>query len=515
MLSDWLAADEQRKADRQLLLSPVGSAATGPSESTPAPTGARRWQLPLAVAILLVTAAGVGAALLLPHRQSWPAHWDPRVASIAAFDETHRGLRFKHPVPVVFLTDAAFKQKAEGPSTTTAQDRSQEQEIVAELRALGLTSGNPSLIAGSRNLVGADLVGFYDFQAKKVWVRGTDLTPYVRVVLAHELTHVLQDQNFGVLHPKDDDAQAAYTAVVEADAVRMQNTYLQSLSTADQQTYSNEQDALGSQVDVAASSVPQALSDQQDFPYQVGPHFIDVIVAAKGTSGIDDALRNPPTSTMEIIEPSRYLSSQQTVTVAPPALSTGELRLEAPSTAGAFELFQILSAHLDVGQAWLAARTWNGDSSIVYRSQGRVCVRLDVAALVDPTPLQTAFAKWVQNSGNAGHDSTSKVNGNVRLDACDPGPGVAYAASPGAVGPLDTLNIRGQLAEGVASSTGFSPAMVDCATDAIIEVAGEQGLSRLVDLVNNGDATLVRQFSTDLGLQARPVVATQCAGQTS
>jgi hypothetical protein len=434
--------------------------------------------------------AGVLAAWLMTRGgPAWPHQWDPRVASIAAFDESHRDLRFRHPVPVVFLSDAAFRQKLVGAGgSTTAKQRLDIQRVVEELRALGLTSGSPELLSGARNLVGTGVQGLYDFKAKKVWVRGDVMTPYVQVVLAHELTHVLQDQNFGVHHPKGDDADAAYTAVVEADAVRMQNLYLKSLTPADQHTYDQEQNATGTQVGNAASAVPAALVDSEQFPYQIGPHFVESLIAARGTGGLDDALRRPPTSTLEIIEPSRYLADTQVVPVGPPDLRPGEQRLEAPSTVGAFQVFEILADRLDTGRAWQAASTWAGDSSIVYRAQGRTCIRLDMAAH---------------------RGGVSRLNGNVRFDVCDPGP-AATTSPPAAIGALDALDIRGQLADGIAASAKLQPGRVDCITDVVVAAAGNQGLKHIVDLANQGDRAGLLAFYQGLGTQARPAIQARC-----
>jgi hypothetical protein len=453
--------------------------------------------------VALVVAAG--SWLLLRGGPSWPHSWDPRVAPIAAFDEAHRGLRFEHPVPVVFLSDAAFRTKVAG-SGTTAKDRAQVQRIVEELRALGLTSGNPELLSGARNLVGSDVEGYYDFKAKKVWVRGEAMTPHLRVVLAHELTHVLQDQHFGVHHPKGDDVDAAYTSLIEADAVRMQNLYLKSLSPADQRAYQQADNATGVVVGKAANAVPAAIVEGQQFPYQIGPQFIDTVIAAKGTGGLDDAMRTPPTSTLQIIEPSRYLAGDQPRVVDPPGLAAGERRLEVPSTLGAFELFEVLSDRLDVGQAWKAARTWTGDSSVVYTAGGHTCVRVDIAVFLDTQPLVDALGSWVRSSH---YGRVSQVNGNVRLDACDPGPKAA-APPQASVGPLDALDIRGQLASGVSQSTKLPPDAIDCIGDILLEVAGGHGLQQIVTLATSGDTARLATFSQALGLLARPAIQAQC-----
>jgi hypothetical protein len=467
----------------------------------------RPWILALGVVATACLVAGVASLLLLPRHRSWPKQWDPRVASIAAFDQAHRGLRFKHPVPVVFLSDAAFRRKVDGSDTpTSAKDRSAAQHLVEELRSFGLTSGTPDLLSGARGLVGSDVEGFYDFNAKKVWVRGDVVTPHLRVVLAHELTHVLQDQNFGVHDPKDDDADAAYRALIEADASRMQNLYLKSLSRAEQGAFQRVEDSTGTGAQQAATAVPLALVEGQQFPYQLGPHFVDTVLAAKGTSGLDDALRSPPRSTLQVIEPSRYLSGDQPVSVDPPPLSGGEHQLEPPSTLGAFEVFEVLAARLDAGQAWIAAQTWAGDSSIVYRAGGRTCVRTDIAVTGDRQPLLDALRAWV---AAAGYGNTSVVGGRARLDVCDPGPDAPPPPKP-PIGPLDTLDIRSQLADGIAASTDFTPKAVDCVADLLVRTAADTGLKRIVDLANSNDTTGLATYSRQLALRARPTILAQC-----
>ena len=107
--------------------------------------------------------------------------------------------------------------------------------------------GNIDLATSENNLAQSDVVGLYVDDKKTVFVRGTAMTPYVRVTLAHELTHALQDQYFDLqkldANVKDGDGDAL-TALVEGDAVRDQNLYEQSLSPADQQLYQNEQNQL-------------------------------------------------------------------------------------------------------------------------------------------------------------------------------------------------------------------------------------------------------------------------------
>src|SRR5690349_2575674 len=73
--------------------------------------GARSWGK-YALVVLLV-AAIVAAALLYRRskEESFPSKWDGRVAPIAAKVATLRGLSFKHPVKINYLTVPEFQKK--------------------------------------------------------------------------------------------------------------------------------------------------------------------------------------------------------------------------------------------------------------------------------------------------------------------------------------------------------------------------------------------------------------------
>src|SRR3712207_9092098 len=68
------------------------------------------------------------------------------------------------------------------------------------MRALGLVDGpfDASVLdAGAEEGV----LGFYDSQRRRLYVRGDAATPAVRRVLVHQLTHALDDQHFGLERP--------------------------------------------------------------------------------------------------------------------------------------------------------------------------------------------------------------------------------------------------------------------------------------------------------------------------
>ena len=98
--------------------------------------------------------------------------------------------------------------------------------------------------------------------------RRDDLTPAVRV-LAHELTHVFQDQWFETVLGGPDDLQGR--AVLEADAMRIENAYLDTLPGTDRDTAMEDNSA--DDIELAAfDEIAWALVDQrQDLPISRGP----------------------------------------------------------------------------------------------------------------------------------------------------------------------------------------------------------------------------------------------------
>src|SRR5207244_5455821 len=83
--------------------------------------------------------------------------------------------------------------------------------------------------------LGEQVAGFYDQFTKQLIVRreppasaGAMGPDGLRVVLAHEIEHALQDQNFGIPDMKtlpDDDARLARTALLEGDAMAVMTAY--------------------------------------------------------------------------------------------------------------------------------------------------------------------------------------------------------------------------------------------------------------------------------------------------
>jgi len=398
--------------------------------------------------------------------------WDPRVLGIVHFDEQHRGLTFKHPVAIEFLGNAQFDKQVSVPAPTAKSDRLAMSRALGELRALGLVHGKVNLAASENTLQQADVVGLYVDDKKTVFVRGRAFTPYVRVTLAHELTHALQDQYFD-LAKLQDQAKAtdgsALTALVEGDAVRIENAYQQSLSPADQQLFQREQ----AQLDKSSGQtgdVPEILSDILSFPYAFGPTFVDSLSSQGGNTAVDAAFRKPPVAEAQIVDPAAYPVGWKPVRVRVPSIAAGEHRIDTPSPFGQVSLFEVLGSRLGYGPAWAAVQGWQGDNSVPYSDHGKTCVAIDVVmGSADASArLVAAGRQWALSIPGA---AVTQAGRRVDLRSCDPG---ATAPAPPVVTPtaFDVLSARAQVIDAIMTGATVDFAMGRCVADGVIAAVG-------------------------------------------
>jgi hypothetical protein len=422
---------------------------------------------------LVVVLAATGGYLRLNQGPAYPAKWDPRVLDVVHFVEQNRGLTFKHPVAVRFLDDKAFVTKVQDPAPTK-EDRKDEQRLIEELRALGMLSGAPDLFKASNDLTAAGVLGVYIFQDKTLYVRGRELTAFVRVTLAHELTHALQDQYFdlGALRkhaPGGDDS--AVTALIEGDAMRIESAYENTLSKADKRAYDADQSDAAKRV--RGTDVPAVLEHLQEFPYVFGPAFLDSLVAH---DDVDSAFRHPPAVDAQIIDPRTYPLDWHPTSVKAPALPARATSLDHASPFGLWSLADMLGTRLGYARAWSAAGGWSGDSWQPYSLAGKTCVAVDVAALDDQGAqhLDTALTLWAGRTPGATVTRAARL---LSIRACDPGKhGVKAPVEPST---FDVLAGRAGLIHSLMSEDGLGFMKSACVGDDVIRQLGAAAFAQL------------------------------------
>jgi hypothetical protein len=449
----------------------------------------------LAIALAVLLVAGLGFVATHRDHHSYPSAWDPRVSQIASFVESERGAHFKHPVPVVFLSVADFKKKVARQSPPSSKERAELDRAAAALRAVGLMSGRVDLGAAADKLDQESVIGLYDPDAKKVWVRGTDLGPYVRATLAHEMTHALQDQLFDLRKMEaDTNADTPVRSLVEADAMRVERAYIDQLDDADRAAYDKKDEATQSGADI--SSVPDALTHGLAFPYVFGPAFEAALVAEGGLPAVDAAFRSPPQTEAEILNPRLYLDHIELAIVQRLPTPAGQ-RVVERIPFGQEDLTEVLAARIGFVPAWAAVQGWRGARTVVSTdTSGKVCVSINVAMDSDAhvTALRQAAQQWAATVKGA--SVVSGADRTVGMRSCDPG--VAAKALP-VNGPnaFDVLGARAGLVHELLHDGRISVDAAYCAVDAAM---GRLGVQAFADILKSDkpSADQINQVKTAL-----------------
>ncbi len=158
-----------------------------------------------------------------------------------------------------------------------------------------------------------------------------------RPVLAHELTHALQDQSFGLEKwmkagaadlagnsrdstqgdIENDETAAARQAVVEGQAMVVLIDYMlaptgQSLKDSPQIVEALKQGMLlGTADSIQFHNAPLYLKEALTFPYRFGIDFVADVLAKDGKEkAFAGVFANPPRTTREVMEPKAYLSGE-------------------------------------------------------------------------------------------------------------------------------------------------------------------------------------------------------------
>lgn len=185
-------------------------------------------------------------------------------------------------------------------------------------------------------LLKEQIAGYYDPKTRTVnlldWLDAEQQKP----VLAHELTHALQDQSFNLekyMKPADadlakkkeitaqdvenDEVSTTRQAVVEGQAMVVLVDYMlapMGLSLKDSpQVVQSLKDGMlvGTADSVQFRNAPIYMKEALTFPYRYGIDFVaDLLIKGGKDKAFADLFRNPPRTTRQIMEPQTYLSGE-------------------------------------------------------------------------------------------------------------------------------------------------------------------------------------------------------------
>jgi hypothetical protein len=256
----------------------------------------------------------------------------------------------------------------------------------------GLFPPGTDLKVEELKLMRQQVAGFYDPAAKvMVEVRGKNVLGSnlagrsvfsAELLQAHELTHALQDQHFGldkmlqqVKH--NDDEEIAIHSVIEGDATLAGLAYVAGGMTAEEEKRIVDHFAtVPDNFEPEASGTPLALSIPLMFQYTHGTRFVAEAWQRGGWAAVDALYRDPPRSSQEIMEPALYFDHRT------PPLNITIKGYERPlagwkkvddDTFGELLLKIIFDRNLPAGSPALKIpATWRGDRMIAFNKDGKI-----------------------------------------------------------------------------------------------------------------------------------------------
>ena len=223
-----------------------------------------------------------------------------------------RQLSFKRPVVYESLDRAGIRQVVAGKLSEQYSDQ-EIQNISTGYSAFGLLPPDFPLKQTYINLLGEQIAAFYDQHQHKLFMfQDANLeNAQNRVILAHELTHALQDQNFGLLNlaleiKDNDDRAAAASALIEGDATLVMSQYM--VKDLTWRTLTDTVSFSATQSMEEIRKAPHYLREMLVFPYIKGQQFCGAVFERGGFAALSAVYANPPVSTAQILHPEKYFA---------------------------------------------------------------------------------------------------------------------------------------------------------------------------------------------------------------
>lgn len=241
------------------------------------------------------------------------------------------------------------------------------------LRKFGLVPAVFHYRASIVKLLTEQVAGYYDPKAQQFYLADWIDLDGQKPVMAHELTHALQDQHFNLRRfqkwPKgDSDAELAAHALIEGDATLAMMHYMAKnpmvalafVRSLGSEGTSSEQ----------LKQTPRAIRESLLFPYEAGAAWATQIYRRGGWQLVSDAYKKLPLSSEHIIHADKYFSYEAPIKLQLPEmnalLGAGWTRVDY-DVNGEWGYYLILDQFLnDATLSKRSAAGWAGDRFALY-----------------------------------------------------------------------------------------------------------------------------------------------------
>jgi hypothetical protein len=329
------------------------------------------------------------------------------VDQIVEFASKDSGLPIKHQVKRHLASrDEVVSYLEKNMAEDKDAQRLRRSELV--LKKFGLLPRDFDLQGFLVTLLREQVAGYYDPKTKVVnlldWLDAEQQRP----VLAHELTHALQDQCFDLekwlkagtdindrneptaADIEEDEISEARQAVVEGQAMVTLVDYMlqptgQSLLGSPQIAEALKEGMLvGTADSVQFKNAPLFLKESLTFPYRYGLDFEAELLRSGGKQkAFAEAFTNPPRTTRQIMEPKTYLTGERLEPMRLPDFDHDFKNFDRfdIGAIGEFDVALLVDQYAGVAASHALYPHWRGGYYYAARPKGDAAAPLDVLYL--------------------------------------------------------------------------------------------------------------------------------------
>jgi hypothetical protein len=438
---------------------------------------------------ILVIALSLTAGLVAPGGAAQPAPQQPATTSAAARNAA-----------LVAATQEVLKETSElrelsilRPVQSSTQSRAEIERAVMKnldeevtpadmhaaevtLKKLGLAPPDFQYRALMIRLLTEQVAGYYEPKTRQFYLADWIDIDGQKPIIAHELTHALQDQHFNLRRfdrwPKgDSDAELAAHALIEGDATMAMAMYVAN-NPFRALTFLKSMGAMSiatEELDKAPRSVRESLL----FPYQEGMNWTRALYKQGGWPEVSKAFTTLPQSTEQILHPDKYFAREAPVKVLVPDITSllngGSKKSEVRSQRSASG-FQAVSSWKrlasDVNGEWgfylildeflksavesrRAAAGWSGDRTSVYENQKGEVLYISLSTWDTENEAREFFDAYVKRTQLRYPEATTLTESQRSV------PGLQTFRTPEGATAIELRGSRVLIVEGVPGEPGI------------------------------------------------------------
>ena len=329
------------------------------------------------------------------------------VDEISKFASEDCGLPRLGPIKRQLIGHAETEKRFVLQTEDEAQHERRMDEATLVLKKFGMLPPQFELGTALSDYSLNSLAGFYDFNDKTMYLLNWIEPEMQKMVMAHELTHALQDQSYhladfvavpreapdthqmNMMREDTSELSIARRAVIEGQAtvvgldyvLREAGISLAESPKARQLAYSLLLSSYSPAVTI--HNAPRLLREVMIFPYREGLLFeLELLTQGGREQAFQAAFKRPPVNTHQVLQPDAYLRDEK-----PPQIPIGDLTAVfggsyEPYDSGSIGEFDVQIMAQDFGREndiYTVARQWNGGSYVAVKR----------SAIAPGTPLGT------------------------------------------------------------------------------------------------------------------------------